>query len=163
MRLINIYFLVLIFLAACEDCEDIRIGELSQLKYFKDNIVHDHGDEVTFQDGNGDTRVFTVHKSEIEDQLHGEVIDTNNTQDGTVECFEDNGVVVPHLIYFLNNASGKTINETSFSLRRLAWGQLSIPDQEIPTTLELYYNSSDEGNFGGAQEFYHIIEERNIL
>lgn len=163
MRLINFCVGISLFFAACGDCEDIKIGELSQPEYFKDYIVHDQGDMVTFEDGAGNTRVFTVQQSEIEDRAFGEVIGTNNTQDGTVECFEYNSVVVPHLIYFLNNPDANTSNETSISVRILAWGRSNSMDQEIATALELYYSSDDNGNFGGAQGFYHITEERSLL
>lgn len=163
MRLINFCVFVVLLLVGCGDCEDVKIGELSQPEYFKDYILHNQGDLVTFEDGMGNTRVFTVQRTEVEDRVYGEVIGTNNTQDGTVECFEYNGVVVPHLIYVLNNASANTNNETSFSIRILTWEPSNISEQEIATAMEVSYRSNDDGNFGGAQGFYHITEERNIL
>lgn len=163
MRLINICVLVSLIFFACGDCEDEKIGDFSQPEYFKDYIVHDQGDMVTFEDEAGNTRVFTVQKTEVEDRALGEVIGTNRTQDGTVECFEYNSVVVPHLLYFLNNEHINTNKGTSISVRILTWGRSISTEQEIATALELYYSSYDDGNFGGAEGFYHITEERNIL
>jgi len=158
MRLINFCVLVLFFLAACGDCDDVKIGELSQPEYFKDYAVHDNGEVVTFENEMGKTQVFTVSRTEVEGRVNGEVVGTARTQDAKVNCHEYyNIAAVPTLIYTQNDG------ENSLRCEIVNWGEGYTMDQEIPTALKVAYNSFDGVNYGGAQGFYHITEERNIL
>ena len=157
MRLLLSFGIISLFFLSCGDCEDVKIGDLPQPEYFKDYAVHEDGDVVTFEDDLGNTQVYTVSKSEVESQALGEVIGTIRGREGTTSCYEYYSVEVTTLLYFQNDG------ESSLRAEILNWGEGNSLDQEIKTALNINYLSNDGVNFGGAQGFYNITEERNMI